>query len=1046
MLDAPQRRVVDHRGGRLLVLAGPGTGKTTTIVETVAARIESGDVALDEVLVLTFGRRAAESVRERVAARLDRVARAPYAMTFHSYAYSLLRRNALLTGTPVPQLLTGPEQLLVVRELFAGEIEAGLEQWPEPMRPLLRIRAFEREVRDLMMRALEHGLDGAGLARLGRANSRPEWVAIGGFLDRYLARFDVDLVLRMDYSELVRGAGDLFATSAAVAQMEWESRKLVVVDEYQDTDPAQERLLHGLVRAGAELVVVGDPDQSIYAFRGAEVEGILQFADRFGVPGDPPVEVVSLRTCHRFGPAIADAAAAVATRLPTVRVDEASVTGAMGRPEVRGHRDLIPRSDSAGQVDVRLCATTSAEIATIADELRRAHLQDGIAWSDMAVLVRSAVTQMSALQRGLTLAGVPVVVSGDEIALADELVVRALRLVVDATRDAQGPRTTPAMNAEIAEALLVGPFGGSDVMAVRRLRRALRDAELAADRERSSDELLVDVLLHPEALSDISPRHTAAAERVARVLTAAHAATADADAVLWAIWQASGRAGRWQSESLAGGEAGRIADRHLDAMVALFDACDRYTDRVGSRGELASFFAELAGQEIPGESMAERAPRGDAVRLLTAHRAKGLEWKVVVVAGVQEGVWPDLRLRRSFLGAEALADVVNDVEATPTMLASKALSDERRLFYVALTRAKERLLVTAVSSVDDADPLRPSRFIAALQSSDIDAPVVDAPRRRPLALPDVVVELRAVATDETQPEELRRAAALRLARLAEADVPGADPSGWWSCTPWSDDRPLVDQGADVWISPSAVESFDECALRWLLNRAVGLGSVTDSLQTGNLIHALAEIGERDGVDVNELKARLERVEATKPDTWINRQQAERAALMLDHFVAYEREARPLVGFEVDFEARVAREGAGDAVLHGRVDRLERDEQGRAFVADLKTGKSLVPKKDLDNHAQLGVYQLAVQLGGFAAQGLSESGGAALVQLGLKKLNVQDQVPLDEAVDPLWARELVLTVAAGMAGGEFAPTVNSRCRNCEVRTSCPAQAEGDGVVA
>ena len=117
-----------------------------------------------------------------------------------------------------------------------------------------------------------------------------------------------------------------------------------------------------------------------------------------------------------------------------------------------------------------------------------------------------------------------------------------------------------------------------------------------------------------------------------------------------------GLAAQWQAASAAGGARGAVADADLDAVVALFDAAARFTARL-PHGSTRLFLDSLAGQEIAGDTLAERAPRGDAVSVLTAHRAKGLEWDLVVVAGVQEGSWPDLRQRGSLLGMDELVDV-----------------------------------------------------------------------------------------------------------------------------------------------------------------------------------------------------------------------------------------------------------------------------------------------------------------------------------------------------------------------------------------------------
>ena len=285
-LDETQQRVVDHKGGPLLVLAGPGTGKTTTIVAAVAERIERRGIDPGRILVLTFSRKAAGELRDRITARLGRTTSAPLALTFHSYAYALVRREFVLAGDQPPRLLSAPEQLLEIRRLLRGEVADGAGNWPERLRPALATRGFAEELRDVLMRAAERGLDGKALRQLGRRCKRDDWVAAGAFLDRYSARFDLAPVPAYDYAEIVRIAAGLLGASAT-RQRERDAYDAVFVDEYQDCDPAQEALLQALAGDGRDLVAVGDPDQSIYAFRGADVRVLTSFPDQFrGPDGD----------------------------------------------------------------------------------------------------------------------------------------------------------------------------------------------------------------------------------------------------------------------------------------------------------------------------------------------------------------------------------------------------------------------------------------------------------------------------------------------------------------------------------------------------------------------------------------------------------------------------------------------------------------------------------------------------------------------------------------------------------------------------------------
>src|SRR5262252_4694560 len=546
-LDEAQQRVVDHKGGPLLVLAGPGTGKTTTIVEAVAERIERRGADPERILVLTFSRKAAGELRDRITARLGRTTSEPLALTFHSYAYALVRREFVLAGDQPPRLLSAPEQLLEIRRMLRGEVADGAANWPGRLRPALATRGFAEELRDILMRAAERGLDGKALRQLGRRHKRDDWVAAGGFLDRYSARFDLAPVPAYD---------------------------AVFVDEYQDSDPAQESLLLALAGDGRDLVAVGDPDQSIYAFRGADVRALTSFPDRFRSPDGSPAPIVALRTCRRSGPALLAASRRIARRLPAAPgAGTASLT-------VSPHRDIAPlEGGPAGEVRICVADTQAQEAALVADTLRRAHLADGVPWQRMAVLVRSAQRQVPALRRALATAGIPITVTSDELPLPDEPGVRPLlTLLRCALRPAR-------LDEEIAAELLTSPLRQTDNLGLRKLRRALNGTPLA------------EALTAPENLHTVRDRVAAPARRIAALLQTARQAIesqATAEDVLWAIWDSSGLAGRWEKQA----EHDPAADRDLDAVLALFDAAARFTDDLPP-GSPQLFIDSLAGQEIP---------------------------------------------------------------------------------------------------------------------------------------------------------------------------------------------------------------------------------------------------------------------------------------------------------------------------------------------------------------------------------------------------------------------------------------------------------------
>jgi len=1014
-LDDAQQRVVEHKGGPLLVLAGPGTGKTTTIVEAVAHRIEERGIDPERVLVLTFSRKAAGELRDRITQRLRRTTKEPLALTFHSYAYALVRREFTKAGDEPPRLLSAPEQLLEIRRLLRGEIQDGANRWPDNLKPALATKGFAEELRDLLMRAAERGLDGKRLRQLGRSLHRADWVAAGGFLDRYAARFDLAPVPAYDYAEIVRIAAALLSRPDT-RQRERDSYDVVFVDEYQDSDPAQESLLTALAGGGRELIVVGDPDQSIYAFRGADVTAINEFPQRFRNGDGSPAQTVALTTCRRSGPGLLAASRRVARRLP-----------AGGR----GHRDLRPVDTAGpGQVRVVIADTSAQEAALVADILRRAHLSDGIPYSRMAVLLRSAQRQIPLIRRALTTAGVPADIRGDEAPLPDEPGVRPLLTVL---RIAIHPGT---LDEETAAELLTGPLGGTDALGLRRLRRALDGTPLA------------DALRDDRVLATMRESVAGPARRVAALIDAARRALdgGTAEDVLWAIWDESGLAGRWQEVSARGGQQGAAADRDLDAVLALFDTAGHFADQLPP-GSPELFLASLTGQEIAGDTLAERAQPGDAVAVLTAHRSKGLEWDVVVVAGVQEELWPDLRLRGSLLGTDDLAEAAAGLAGGPAdlraaTLAAKLMAEERRLFYVAATRAKRLLVVTAAGG-DEADQ-RPSRFLTELAGDEIEIERAGSGTRW-LSLPVLVADLRRTASDPAGSPALREAAAGELARLAAAGVRGADPDDWYALTALSDESPIVGPGETVRLSPSQVESFARCGLRWLLESAAGAGRSDVLRHLGTVIHAAAVLiaegsSERGVADrIDEIWHHLDFGSA-----WYGSRQRQLAEKMVRKFLDWHASnPRELVAVEQALKVRI-----GQVEITGRVDRLEQDASGRGVIVDLKTGASAPREDELDRHPQLGVYQLAILLGAFERFGMDDPGGAELVQVGkasyTARARVQRQQALGDDEDPTWAKDLVEAVAAGMAGPVFEARVNPGCRTCPVSSCCPVHPDGTQV--
>ena len=629
----------------------------------------------------------------------------------------------------------------------------------------------------------------------------------------------------------------------------------------------------------------------------------------------------------------------------------------------------------------------------------------------------------------------------------------------------EAPATAGWLTVETALELLASPLAGVDPADLRRLGRALRDEERAGGNKvpPPSDVLLARALAEPERLVAHDPSYARGARRLGELLRETRTllgAGGTAEEALWALWNGTPWPGRLERAALRGGPAGRNADRDLDAVCALFETAARAEERVGGRGVL-NFLEELDAQDIAADTLTRRHTRPDAVRLMTAHRSKGLEWSFVVVAGVQEGLWPDLRRRGSLLEADRIGHDGLAEPLTPGAL----LAEERRLFYVAATRARDRLVVTAVKApAEDGD--QPSRFLTEF---GVEPKEVPGRPRRPLAVSALVAELRATTVDPAASPALRDAAAHRLASLAALTdeegqplAPSAHPDRWWGLfEPTHSTVPLRDRDLPVALSPSALENLaTTCSLQWFLGREVKAAAPATAAQGfGNVVHVLADevASGRTPADLDVLMARLDSVwDALAFDApWKSAQEKAHARVALERFLQWhvmDRGGRTPAasehGFDVTLEA-----GEYEVRIRGSMDRVETDEHGRAYVVDFKTGKSAPTKDEVAHHPQLAVYQLAVREGALDEVfdgNRPEPGGAELVQLrqAAPKKEGGDALPkvqAQEALEGEWVGDLLATAAGRVLDERFTPTTGQHCTNCAFRASCSAQPEGRQIV-
>ncbi|MEE4021781.1 ATP-dependent DNA helicase [Gordonia sp. PKS22-38] len=1117
VIDSPVTRETDRAWSPIRVHGGPGTGKTSVIVDAAVARLLRDDVDDESVLVLAASRRAAASLREEITRRVlaaspdvagagpeDRALREPLVRTVHSYAFAVLRLQASAHGNPPPRLITGSEQDMVLRELLAGDIEDGAQYWPERLRPALGTDGFAQALRDLMMRAAERGVGPEELGALGREHRRPEWVAAG----RAYAQYEQNMLLRgvvgadapgasapaVDAAELIGSALSAFATDPDLLAGQRRRIRHLLVDDAQHLDPQAAGLVT-LIGTGADsTIIAADTDQSVFGFRGASP----RFVDGLAESGS--ARDILLDSSFRTHPEIAAVGAALTARLP----------GARPHPypedlQRDGAEALTGFGDGA---EVRVFSSSAKEATAVADLLRRAHLFGGVPWSRMAVIVRSVSLALPALRRAFRSAGVPVTTPTSDLPLHRQRAVAALMQVlrVVAAREAEPDVAAEEFTVDDAVALLGGPIGGADPGAMRRLRRGVRRLDERTGGGAATDSLiairhaLIDRTSAEKYIRGLTDAEARPLVRTLDVIDAAdraHRSRRGIEETLWAAWQTTGLERRWASSAIRGGPAGEQADRDLDAVMAMFEAAANFVDTLPAAGP-AGFVRYLGALQIPRDSRLAGSA-SDAVTVLSAHAAAGREWDVVAVAGVLDGLWPSLRSRGSVLATGQLVDLLDgvDPDALDTVARStSALADERRLLLVACTRARRRLLVTAVDDgggdaspsrfvVEVADAIRRYRGLAPADADDeTDVALAELPLDpgvdRVLSLPSLVATLRSEVvagmrglSPDGEPGPRAVAAAELLAQLADSDIAGAAPRDWFGLGGPSTETALwtPDRGP-VTLSPSNVESLTRCSLRWVLERHGGRDGDGTPALTGSLVHTLVQAvaGQIDPAEVTAaLRGIWDRVDTGA--AWYSVRELERAEGMLTNFRDWLRISRDdlsEIGVEAEIDATVpAGPGAPDpgapdtgergpddtemAVrLRGRIDRLERDAQGRPVVVDVKTAKSAVSKADAQDHAQLATYQLALALGGTAESGTApaEPGGGRLVYVSSANKNtgaaerVQDPLTTEQVDE--WI-SVVRGAARASIGPVFAATRNPGCSHCALSTSCPAQLRGKSVI-
>lgn len=994
VLDASQRSVLAVPAtASAAVIGAPGSGKTTTLVELVADRVLRLGWEPHEVVALTTGRITATRLRDRLALRVGRPTTGPLARTVNSLAFEIVGHSAKLADRARPRLITGGEQDSDIASMLDGHIQDGTgPQWPEHLDANVRqLRGFRTELRELMMRATEFGVTPDQLRSLGREHDRPEWVAAGDFISEYTAVLGLSRPDQLDSTELVRAAVsaiDRGEIPDSVADL-----RMVVVDDFQEVTESTLSLLRSLVSRGISVFAFGDPDTAANAFRGGEPHALGRLSSELGLP---PVAPIYLSTVHRQG---GDAAALV--RRVTSHIGTASAGPQRSAPSSEG---------TAGNLITVLAPTPSREWSTLARRLRERHLRDGVDWNDMAVVVRSG-GQVPAIARALALAEVPTRTTLAARPLRDDGAARSLLSVVDAGIG-RSPLTT-----ELATTLLLGPFGGLDRLDLRRLRLALRAEEIAGGGNRLGDELVLEALSGVGRFATIDHRVGRRAERLAGTLAGLRESFdggATIEELLWFAWERSGLQRSWHDAALGGGILAAEANRNLDGVLALFSAAKRFVER-DPDAPARVFLDEVLDADVPEDTLSPQA-RGDSVLVTTPAGVVGLEFDTVAVSSLQDGIWPNLRIRGTLLGPQQLVRTIGGLADTNLDERRLVRDDELRMFALAISRARSEVILSAVANDDEA----PSMVFSLVPDG---TPSLDASATVPLSLRGFTGRIRRELTRSTSSDMSRRHAAAALARLSDEGVVGADPAQWHGLIDASTTDPVFADDEQVPVSPSRLSAFEESPVDWFIDTIAGSAPSTE-MSLGTIIHWAMETAEEASVSAiwESIESRWNELLFESP--WLAEQKktAARAlaAGVAEYLADFTRDRKQLIGAESGFTFDLDR-----ATVRGTIDRVERSPDGSVVIVDLKTGNPITKAADIESHPQLGVYQLAYAQGlldeTLDEHGEHRAGGAKLlfVKQGVrgKSYREGEQPALtDEQLEEF--RNRIRLAAIGMAAAEF----------------------------
>jgi superfamily I DNA/RNA helicase/RecB family exonuclease len=1008
-LDERQRGVVEHAGGPLLVLGEPGTGKTTVLEERFVSLAAAEGCSPDRILFLVPNRAQKMMLQDRLTRRLlfdeSRAALIEVPVyTWHGLANHLVSRHYdRLAYSEPPVLLTSPEQWGDVRDALAAENEAN---WPHH-RHLLHNRGFVDEVVDFCIRAEQRLLDNTQLDAL--ATARPAWTDIVRFFKAHRARLRARS--RVDYPTLLADAAELIANHDDVRKGLHDRFLHVLVDDGQELALVQQRMLHFL--AGAtdttarrrSLVLAGDPDSAIETFRGADPDWIDGFEKEFG-----PHDVVTLSTSYRLGDGLGRPAASLIER-----------NGA------RDHRAKTFAGDA--NLEVRRFPNLAAEVDSIARELRLAHLTDEVAYEDMAILLTSPRSMLPPLQRALDALEVPFSISAPDRPLGREPIVRAFA-------DLATYAFSDQLDADRLVELLRSPLVDLEDGAVRELERLAR----------VSGRPLAELLDEPPDVLERDEESSAKIREVVELRELLRAKKdAPADETFWVVWDRSRFCRQLQEHARR--SLDDPAHRDLDALVAFSRALGRFVERRRGSGTFTDYLEAIGRADFGSDPWLPPERSGGGVNVVSFHGAKGKEWSIVAVAGVIEGSIPKGRR------ASGLFDPYFLDETDPVQRSRRNEMEDRRVFYVAVTRATQRCIVT--TSPGSSRRGEPSRFIEELAgvTPEIEA-TVDLP---PLTFAEAAARYRRALSDTSRPRTDRIAALAAIAATCRLD-PGcmaAQPSEWWWRWDWTEGHlsiraqqadPDDDLPADkIRTSYSRISTYDNCGLQYLFSVVLGLDPESShNMAFGSVIHKVFEDLETGAIPLTPESAYahyeklFEEIKSQFPNAAVARQFHRDGQIMIERYGRFLKPGqaeRAETGFKVELDGHR---------ITGRIDRI--DKVGKnLIVTDYKTSRHPVYWDEARESLQLAIYHLAVTSDAELAA-LGEPSSMQLVYPGapLSHGDVAKRCQKPEEAEK--AIERLPGLIEGVVAEDFRPNPEADCRWCKFKPLCPLWSEGKELPA